>query len=66
MDDLELKGILGSIEVRKLDDKIREGLEKLVAELAEVNGGFQNDLAEISIDENLSDKGKLSKKTAAW
>ena len=62
MDDLELKGILGSIDVRKLDDKIKEGLENLVKELIDVNGGFQNDLATISIDENLTDKGKAAKK----
>ena len=62
MNDLELKGIIGSIEVRKLDDKIKEGLQKTVKELMQVNTEFQNDLATISIDENLTDKGKAAKK----
>ena len=60
-DDMEVKGVLGSLEQRNLDPKIREGLEKLVKEILAVNSEFGERLFSIKKDDLLTPKGQQVK-----
>jgi hypothetical protein len=60
--DLEMQGMIGSLDRMTLAPKIREGLERLVRELQAVNDAFQVDLLAIQKNDLLTDKGKRTKK----
>lgn len=56
--DLEIQGLIGSLETKNLQPKIREGLQTLVRELQAINDGFQKELYSLKTDKRYTAMGR--------